>query len=92
MLGVAMFLEGDQVGPYVLVRFLGQGQFGAVWLAEKRAFAVTQLALKLPLGDHLDLDAVKKEAAIWAKAGGHPNIVSIFEIGCLSRNRPLACP
>ena len=40
----------DQIGPYVLVRQLGRGAFGVVWLAERRgALVTTQVALKLLL-------------------------------------------
>lgn len=71
---------GAAVGPYTLVRLLGRGAFGQVWLAERRtALAVTRVALKMPLSDEVDLDAIRKEASVWAQAGGHPNVLPIIE-------------
>jgi hypothetical protein len=71
---------GDTLGPYTLVRLLGRGAFGQVWLAERRtALAVTRVALKIPLADDVDLDAIRKEASIWAQASGHPNVLPIIE-------------
>lgn len=71
---------GDALGPYTLVRLLGRGAFGQVWLAERRtALAVTRVALKTPLTDDVDLDAIRKEAAVWAQASGHPNVLPIIE-------------
>ncbi len=72
--------HGDRLGPYTLVRLLGRGAFGQVWLAERRtALAVTRVALKIPLADDVDLDAIRKEASIWAQASGHPNVLPIIE-------------
>ncbi len=72
--------HGDRLGPYTLVRLLGRGAFGQVWLAERRtALAVTRVALKIPLTDDVDLDAIRKEASIWAQASGHPNVLPIIE-------------
>ncbi len=71
---------GIALGPYTLVRLLGQGAFGQVWLGERRtALAVTRVALKVPLSDEVDLDAIRKEAAVWAQASGHPNVLPIIE-------------
>jgi serine/threonine protein kinase len=75
-----MFRPSDQIGPYTLVRELGRGTFGVVWLAERRTrLATTQLALKLPLLDDPDLDAITREARLWVQASGHPNVLPVVE-------------
>ncbi|MBK7993274.1 MAG: protein kinase [Blastocatellia bacterium] len=71
---------GEQIGPYTLVRQLGRGAFGLVWLAERRsAFATTQVAIKLALDDEPDLAAIAKESQLWSKLRSHPNILPIIE-------------
>jgi serine/threonine protein kinase len=75
-----MLRPGAQIGPYTLTNKLGRGSFGAVWLAEKRTpLATTRVALKIPLDDEFDLEEIKQEAALWARASGHPNIIPIIE-------------
>jgi Protein kinase domain/Spherulation-specific family 4 len=72
--------KGATIGPYTLLDKIGQGQFGSVWLAERRTtIANTLVALKLPLVDEVNLESVKEEARAWARATGHPNVVPIFE-------------
>jgi hypothetical protein len=40
----------DKIGPYTLVKKLGRGAFGVVWLAERRGLILTtKVALKLPI-------------------------------------------
>ncbi|HMG76447.1 MAG TPA: serine/threonine-protein kinase [Pyrinomonadaceae bacterium] len=69
-----------KLGPYTLISRIGLGGFGAVWLAEKRtAIATTQVALKLPRGEDIDLEAFKQEAAIWVQASGHPNVLPLID-------------
>ena len=69
-----------KLGPYTLVSKIGMGGFGVVWLAEKRtAIATTQVALKLPRGEDIDLDAFKQEAEIWIQASGHPNVLPLID-------------
>ena len=75
-----MYRTNDSIGPYQLIRKLGQGAFGVVWLAEKQtAIAKRQVAVKLPLLDDADSSAVRQEAELWVAASGHPNVLTIFE-------------
>ena len=75
-----MFVNGQHIGPYVLVRKLGRGGFGEVWLAERRSkFVTTKVAVKLPLDDQVDHELIRLEATLWEEASGHPNILPIFE-------------
>ena len=75
-----MFEANQQIGNYFLIRKLGQGGFGEVWLAEHRSkLLTTKVAVKLPLDDQIDLNAVRQEAILWEQASGHPNILPIIE-------------
>lgn len=75
-----MARANDQIGPYTLIRQIGRGGYGVVWLAERRgAVATTRVALKLPVDDDPDLNAIMQESQLWARIGGHPNVLSIIE-------------
>ncbi len=75
-----MFRETDQIGPYILIRKLGRGGFGEVWLAERRTkFVTTKVAVKLPLDEQIDHETIKQEATLWEQASGHPNILPIID-------------
>ncbi|MGH9752893.1 MAG: serine/threonine-protein kinase [Blastocatellia bacterium] len=72
--------KGCNIGPYTLVRELGRGAFGVVWLAKRRsALPTPEVALKLPQKRLVNLDAIRQEAAIWVQAAGHPNVLPIIE-------------
>ena len=75
-----MFRKGQEIGTYTLIKRLGRGGFGEVWLAERRAkFVTTRVAVKLPLEEEVDTEAIKHEAILWEQASGHPNVLPIID-------------
>lgn len=75
-----MFRESQQIGLYTLIRRLGRGGFGEVWLAENRSHSPTEkVAIKLPRTDQIDLQSVKEEIFNWILSGRHKNILPIIE-------------
>ena len=74
-----MFQTGQKIGPYILERELGEGSYGVVWLAEERTGLIQrQVALKLPKDADPDIDAIRREAETWLRAGKHPNVVQVL--------------
>lgn len=71
--------EARQVGHFKLIRMLGAGAFGAVWLADDQTLG-RQVALKLQISSDQDVDSLLHEAHT-AAGLDHPNIVSIYEVG-----------
>lgn len=69
-----------QIGPYTLAAKIGEGNFGVVWLGERRTSIVTtRFALKFPKDADLKIEAIKQEAEVWMRASGHPNVLPIIE-------------
>jgi len=81
---------GERIGPYRLVREIGRGGMGSVWLAERAdGLFERQVALKLPrlawlegLADHL-----AREQRIIARLE-HPHIARLYDAGVDDQDRP----
>jgi eukaryotic-like serine/threonine-protein kinase len=80
-----------QVGPYQLVRELGRGGMGSVWLAERSDGVLKrQVALKLPHNSlpHGQLaERFARERNILA-ALAHPHIARLYDAGVTAEGRP----
>ena len=80
----------DTVGPYRLVRELGRGGMGAVWLAEREGAFRQEVALKLV---KLGMDTVEvvrrfeRERQLLADLD-HPGIVRLLDGGATESGRP----
>ncbi len=86
----AVALAGERVGPYVLVREIGRGGMGSVWLADRADGAFKRrLALKLP---RLTWSAgLAKRMARERDIGAlleHPNIARLYDAGVDEHGRP----
>lgn len=85
------FAVGDTVGPYLLVRELGRGGMGHVWLADRRDGNLKrQIALKLPVSGlrrGLLVERFARERDILASLT-HPNIARLYDAGVTSDGQP----
>ena len=82
---------GNSIGPYRLVRELGRGGMGAVWLAERSDGLIHRpVALKLP---HSGLpraglaERMAREREILATLA-HPNIARLYDAGLAQDGQP----
>jgi serine/threonine-protein kinase len=83
--------SGAAIGPYRLVRPLGEGGMGAVWLAERTDMLQRrQVALKLPrllTGRAALAERLAREREILA-ALNHPNIARLYDAGLTADGQP----
>jgi eukaryotic-like serine/threonine-protein kinase len=83
--------SGDQIGPYRLVRELGTGGMGVVWLAERVDGLITRpVALKLPHGAWRRAglaERMARERAILATLT-HPNVAHLYDAGLAPDGQP----
>lgn len=82
---------GDEIGPYRLIREIGTGGMGAVWLAERHDGALKRnVALKflLAAGPHQTLSQrLQRERDILAELT-HPNIARLYDAGISAAGVP----
>lgn len=72
---------GERVGPYRLLRLLGRGGMGEVWLAERAdGLFERQLALKLPRRRWAGGEAFARETGLIARLE-HPRIARLYDAG-----------
>jgi eukaryotic-like serine/threonine-protein kinase len=83
-------VPGTVIGRYSLVRRLGEGGMGEVWLAEQREPVRRRVALKLIKGGANTKEAlVRFESERQALAlMDHPNIAKVFDAGATPRGVP----
>jgi hypothetical protein len=81
---------GTEVGPYRLLRPIGEGGMGAVWLAERADGTLKRkVALKLPrLAWASDLAARMARERDILSALEHPNIARLYDAGVDAVGRP----
>src|SRR5580765_6141965 len=79
---VPQFAIGQQVfRRYVLMKILGRGGMGVVWLARDMQLETLTALKVLPetlYHDHAALDALKRETKVGLNLA-HPNIVRIYD-------------
>ena len=81
----------DRVGPYRLIRMIGEGGMGTVWLAERTDMLQRRpVALKLPRGAWRRAalaERMAREREILARLN-HPNIARLYDAGIDAQGQP----
>lgn len=82
---------GEEIGPYRLLRELGSGGMGVVWLAERTDGLINRpVALKLPHGAWKRAglaERMAREREILATLS-HPNIAHLYDAGLMANGQP----
>jgi serine/threonine protein kinase len=86
----ATFTSPGPIGPYRLVRKLGEGGMGQVWLAEQTAPLQRLVAIKLiraGVSDNVLLERFESERQSLARMN-HPAIAKVFDAGTTADGTP----
>ena len=87
---VSSFKDPSSIGPYKLIRLLGEGGMGSVWLAEQTAPVKREVAIKLIKLGRFSEDGLKRfelerqSLAIM----NHPAIAKVFDAGSTADGHP----
>jgi tetratricopeptide (TPR) repeat protein len=84
-------LAGRQVGPYEIVRLLGRGGMGSVWLGRRNdgkfeGLAALKVLERRGLGPTA-AEHIRREASLLARLT-HPNIARLFDAGVTEGGQP----
>lgn len=82
--------SGDRVGSFELLRVIGEGAFGTVWLAERHAPFHQLVALKIVkpgMDSHAVVSRFEQERRALALMD-HPNIAKVLDGGVTSSGHP----
>ncbi|MEO8062899.1 MAG: protein kinase [Pseudomonadota bacterium] len=85
------FKDGARVGPYELIRELGRGGMGTVWLARRTAGLTRRtVALKLPHPGmlHAEFAARMERERDILESLAHPNIARLYDAGVTTAGQP----
>lgn len=74
-----MFHKDQQIGDYTLIKQLGKGAFGEVWLAHNQTDPPSPVAIKFPKSEDIDWQTVVQEIGLWVLCGRHPNVLPFIE-------------
>ena len=82
--------KADVLGPYKLLRKLGEGGMGQVWLADQTAPLRRQVAIKLIRGGMFDSSALQRFQSERQSLAimDHPSIAKIFDAGATPDGQP----
>jgi serine/threonine protein kinase len=88
--GPGMVGLGEQIGRYKLLRILGEGGFGIVYLAEQQRPMKRQVALKIVKPGMDSAQVIQRfEAERQALALlDHPNVAHVYDAGTTKFGRP----
>jgi len=81
---------GDRIGPYQLLQMIGEGGFGAVWMAEQSEPIARKVALKV-IKAGMDTKEVLARFGAERQALAlmdHPNIARVLDAGASESGRP----
>ena len=88
--GAGATAAGRMIGPYRLMRKLGEGGMGQVWLAEQTTPVRRQVALKLVRVGIYDDAVLQRFRAEWQSLAmmDHPAIAKVFDAGATPDGQP----